>query len=93
MSQVQAFKSVWDALANTPGEAANLAARSELMRKISKIVAEKGWNQLEAATHCGITQPRVSDLLRGRVSKFSLDALVNIASSLGYRVRVELEMA
>jgi predicted XRE-type DNA-binding protein len=47
----------------------------------------------EAANRCGITQPRISDLIRGRVSRFSLDALVNIATALGCRVRVDLEAA
>jgi predicted XRE-type DNA-binding protein len=47
----------------------------------------------EAASHCGVTQPRINDLLRGRVSRFSLDALVNIATAIGRRVHVELEAA
>ena len=51
------------------------------------------WTQAEAARRCGVTQPRINDLLRGRVSRFSLDALVNIATSLGFRVRVEIEAA
>ncbi|MGH9904514.1 MAG: XRE family transcriptional regulator, partial [Pyrinomonadaceae bacterium] len=41
----------------------------------------------------GVTQPRMNDLLRGRVSRFSLDALVNIATAIGRRVRIELEAA
>jgi predicted XRE-type DNA-binding protein len=43
--------------------------RSELMDKIAAVVAEKGWTQIEAAAHCGVTQPRVNDLLRGRISR------------------------
>ncbi|MBS0180614.1 MAG: XRE family transcriptional regulator [Nitrospira sp.] len=46
---------------------------------------------MEAVTKCGVTQPRMNDLLRGRVSRFSLDALVKIAAALGQHVRVELE--
>jgi Helix-turn-helix domain len=42
---------------------------------------------------CGVTQPRINDLLRGRVSRFSLDALVNIATAMGRRVHLELEAA
>ncbi len=93
MSNEQTFNSVWDAIADTPEQAANLSARAELMREISKIVAEHKWTQEEAASHCGVTQPRINDLLRGRVSRFSLDALVNIASALGYRVHMALEHA
>jgi predicted XRE-type DNA-binding protein len=63
------------------------------MDKITALVEEKGWTQIEAANQCGVTQPRMNDLLRGRISRFSLDALVNIAASLGRRVHVELELA
>lgn len=92
-TKYETYDSVWDAILDTPEEAANLRTRSELMRQISHIVAEHDWTQTEATQHCGITQPRMNDLLRGRISKFSIDALVNIASRLGRRVRVELEIA
>jgi predicted XRE-type DNA-binding protein len=93
MSKSETYASVWDALADTPEQAANLRARAELMQKIAEIVSESGWTQTEAATRCGVTQPRMNDLLRGRVSRFSLDALVNIATAIGRRVHVELEAA
>lgn len=85
--------SVWDALADTPEQAANLRARADLMRQIAELIQGEGWKQVEAAERCGVTQPRINDLLRGRVSRFSLDALVNIATALGRRVSVELEAA
>ncbi len=93
MKKPRAYASVWDALADTPEQAANLRARAELMQKIAGIVKKNRWTQVEAAKRCGITQPRINDLLRGRVSRFSLDSLVNIATSLGHRVRVEIEAA
>ncbi|MHB1144114.1 MAG: helix-turn-helix domain-containing protein [Thiobacillus sp.] len=93
MSKSETYASVWEALADTPEHAANLRARAELMQKIAEIVQESGWTQTEAATRCGVTQPRMNDLLRGRVSRFSLDALVNIATAIGRRVHVELEAA
>ena len=93
MSNVETFSSVWDAVADTPGQAANLQARAELMRQIVQIVKAADWTQAEAAEHCGVTQPRINDLLRGRVSRFSLDALVNIATALGRRVHLEREVA
>lgn len=93
MSKFETFASVWDALADTPEQAANLRARAELMQQISELIKQHGWTQVEAASHCGVTQPRVNDLLRGRVSRFSLDALVNISTALGCRVRVELDAA
>ena len=93
MSKPENYASVWDALADTPGQAANLRARAELMRQIAALVKRQDWTQVEAASHCGVTQPRINDLLRGRVSRFSLDALVNISTALGCRVRVDLEAA
>jgi predicted XRE-type DNA-binding protein len=92
-SKTEQYTSVWDALTDTPEEAANLQLRAELMGKIAAVIEESGWTQSEAAQHCGVTQPRVNDLLRGRISRFSLDALVNIAAALGRRVHVELEAA
>ena len=93
MTNRKSFVSVWDAIAGSPGEAANLRLRAELMQKIAAIVARKGWTQAEAAQRGGISQPGMNDLLRGRISKFSLDALVNAATALGCRVRVELKAA
>jgi predicted XRE-type DNA-binding protein len=90
---VNRYESVWDALADTPEQAANLRARTELMQKIAAIVNENGWTQVEAARRCGVTQPRMNDLLRGRVSRFSLDALVNLATAIGRRVHFELDAA
>ena len=90
MNETETFASVWDAVADTPAEAANLRARAQLMQKIADIVNENGWKQAEAARRCGVTQPRINDLLRGRVSRFSLDALVNIATALGREVHVEI---
>jgi len=87
------YDSVWEALADTPEQAANLRARTELMQKIAAIVKENGWTQVEAARRCGVTQPRMNDLLRGRVSKFSLDALVNLATAIGRKVHFELDAA
>ena len=87
------YASVWDALADTPEQAANLQARADLMRQIAELIQAEGWKQVETADRCGVTQPRINDLLRGRVSRFSLDALVNIATALGRRVSLELEAA
>jgi predicted XRE-type DNA-binding protein len=87
------FANVWDAIADTPEEAANLTMRSALMDEIEAIIKAGGWTQAEAAKRCGVTQPRINDLLRGRIARFSIDALVNIASALGRRVTVRLEDA
>jgi predicted XRE-type DNA-binding protein len=93
MTRATTFASVWDAIADTPAQAANLRTRAELMRQVVALIRAKDWTQAEAARRCGVSQPRINDLLRGRVSRFSLDALVNIAAALGCRVRVKLKAA
>jgi len=91
MKRPKSYASVWDAIADTPEQAANLRARAQLMEQIADLVKKKGWRQAEAAKRCGVTQPLINDLLRGRVSRLSLDALVNIVAHLGLHIRFELE--
>ena len=93
MSKPESYASVRDAIADTPEQAANLRARAKLMHKIEAPLKKHDWTQAEAARRCGVTQPRINDLLRGRMSRFSLDALVNIATARGCRVRVDLDAA
>jgi predicted XRE-type DNA-binding protein len=93
MNKTESYASVWDAIADTPEQAAHLRARAELMQQIAAIIKKSKWTQADAAARCGVTQPRMSDLLRGRISRFSLDALVDIATALGRRVHVELKAA
>ena len=92
-AETEGYASVWDAIAATPQEAANLRVRSAPMNQISALIQQSGWTQVEAAHRCGVTQPRLNDLLRGRLSRFSLDALVNIAAALGCQVHVGLQAA
>jgi len=89
----QVFASVWDALEDSPAEAANMRLRSELMIAIQDTVV--GWvlTQAEAARRLDVTQPRLNDLLRGRIGKFSLDALILLAERAGLSVRVQIERA
>ncbi|GFZ94603.1 helix-turn-helix domain-containing protein [Elstera cyanobacteriorum] len=87
------FPSVFDALADTPAEAANLTARADLMLHIRGRVAEWALPQEQAAQKLGLTRPRLNDLLRGKIDKFSLDALVNIAAAAGFKLRLHLEDA
>ena len=90
---LEEFDDLWQALEFSPAEVANLRARSELMTQIKAILKGEGWTQAEAARRCGVTQPRINELLRGRISRFSLDALVKIATALGRKVRIEIEAA
>lgn len=86
----QTFKSVWDAIENTPEEAENMKLRSALMRDLQKHIAARGWKQAEAAEVLHVTQPRISDLLRGKISLFSLDTLVNMVASAGLHIEMRV---
>ncbi|MBC2654042.1 XRE family transcriptional regulator [Pseudomonas sp. MSSRFD41] len=86
----QRFTSVWDALEATPQEAANMRLRAKLMLELGKTVQAWGVSQKEAAKRLNITQPRLNDVLSGRINKFSLDALVNLceAAQVGVEIRL-----
>jgi predicted XRE-type DNA-binding protein len=86
----QSFESVWDAIEPSRAEAANMKARAEMMIAIRDTVAAWGLTQAATAKRLGLTQPRMNDLLRGRINKFSLDALINLATAAGLAVRVEV---
>lgn len=86
----QKFTNVWDAIEPTSSEAASMKARAEMMIAIREIVAAWGVTQAAAAKKLGLTQPRMNDLLRGRINKFSLDTLMDIAIRAGLRVRLEV---
>ncbi len=85
----QTFASVWDALEDTPEDAAHMRLRSELVTAIRDVVDDWRITQAEAARRLGVSQPRLNDLLRGRVGRFSLDALVGLAARAGLVVRIE----
>ena len=86
-------KSVWDAISDTPQEAANLRLRAELMSEITQIIKKHHWTQSIAAKKCGLTQPRMNDLLTGKIDKFSIDALVNISEQLGGHITMSFAFA
>jgi len=84
------FDSVWDAIEDTPGEAENMKLRSALMMALKDHIARAGLSQSQAAKLFGVTQPRVSDLLRGKINLFGLDTLVNMAVAAGLRVELRV---
>ena len=71
-----------------PEEAQHLLVRSGLMLKIEKLVKARGFTQAEAAKIMGVSQPRVSDLLRGKIDLFSTDSLIDMLAKLGVTVRI-----
>ena len=89
----EAFENVWDALEDTPAEAENMKLRSTLMMALEQQVRAKGWTQAEAARQLGVTQPRMSDLIRGKINLFALDTLVNMAVAAGLQVEMRIREA
>ena len=87
------FMSVWDALEDSPEAAANMKARSSILSAVRQAVESWNVTQTEAARRLNITQPRLNDLLQGRISKFSLDALLNLATRAGLSVEWKIGVA
>jgi len=93
VSEEQRFESVWDALEDTPEAAESMKLRAELMLAAQQHVRSLDVSQSEAARRLGVTQPRLSDLLRGKIDKFSLDALVDLLGRAGKRITVKIRDA
>ena len=89
MSTDQVFETVWDATEPSLAEAAHMKIRADLMIAIQQVVAAWDLTQAEAAKRLAVTQPRLNDLLRGRIGKFSLDALVGLATRAGLDLRIK----
>lgn len=87
----QRFGSVWDAIEDTPQQAASMRVRSELMVALQKWLKAEGLTQATAAGLFGVTQPRVSDLMRGRINLFSLDTLIDMAATAGLAPSVSIK--
>jgi predicted XRE-type DNA-binding protein len=87
------FDSVWDAIEETRAQAENMKLRSALMMALKAEIERAGLSQSQAARLFGVTQPRVSDLMRGKIDLFSLDALVNMASAAGLQIEVRVSQA
>lgn len=87
------FANVWDALEDDPVVAANLTMRADLMIALQQRVGTWKVTQSEAARRLEITQPRLNDLVRGRIGKFSLDTLVNLATQADIHVRLRIDKA
>ena len=86
----QRFASVWDAIEDTPEEAKNMKLRSVLMTAMKNYLIRTEMSQAQAARLFGVTQPRISDLMRGKINLFGLDALVNMATAAGLHVEMRV---
>src|SRR5215510_770425 len=87
------YANVWDAIEKTPAAAENMKLRSALMTALKNHIKSEGWSQSDAARRLGVTQPRISDLVRGRIDLFGLDMLVNLATAAGLQVKIRIAKA
>jgi predicted XRE-type DNA-binding protein len=87
------FESVWNAIEGTPAQAENMKVRSTLMLALRDHIGDAGLTQLEAARIFGVTQPRISDLMRGRIDLFAIDSLKNMVAMAGLRVELRIRKA
>ena len=84
------FANVWDAIEDTPAQAENMKLRSALIMALKDHIARTGLSQSEAAKLLGVTQPRISDLMRGKIELFGLDTLVNMIGAAGLHVEMRI---
>jgi len=93
MTKARTFSNVWDAIEDDPNAAAVMTMRSNVMIAVNDTV--RGWNttQARAAKRLGITQPRLNDLLRGKINKFSLDTLLTLAARAGLKIKLDVRSA
>ena len=85
--------SVWNAIEDTPGAAENMKVRSALMHELVIYITNTGMTQSQAARQFGVTQPRTSDLTRGKVDLFSIDTLVNMPTAAGLQLDLHIRAA
>jgi predicted XRE-type DNA-binding protein len=85
------FDSVWYAIEKTRAKAENLKLRSSLMLALKRHIEREGLSQTEAAKVFGVTQPRISNLMRGKIELFGLDMLVNMLAAAGLRVTFQVK--
>ena len=83
---------VFEDLGFDPAEAANLKIRADLMIDLRRYIKDRGWTQAEAAEFFMETQPRISNLLKGEIARFSIDKLINMLARAGMTVSVETKL-
>jgi len=93
MTKKTKLESVWDAIETTPALAENMKLRSSLMLALRDHIAREGLTQAQAAKIFGVTQPRISDLTRGRIDLFAIDTLVNMLATAGLRIELHIAKA
>lgn len=93
MTKIKAYENVWDAIEPDPAKAENLKLRSSLMLALARHIKSEGLTQAQAAKVFGVTQPRISNLIHGKIDLFGLDMLVKMATAAGLRVTLSVRKA
>jgi predicted XRE-type DNA-binding protein len=93
MTKEKFYENVWDALEPDPAKAENLKLRSFLMSALIRHIKSEGLTQAQAAKVFGVTQPRISNLIHGKIDAFALDMLVKMATAAGLRVSMRIKKA
>jgi len=87
----QRFASVWDAIEDAREAADEMRTRAELMTALTEYIRTRKLTQAQAAKLLGVTQPRISDLMRGKINLFSIDKLIAMLTRVGARVQVKVD--
>lgn len=87
---IESSGNVFSDLGFPPEEAENLRIRSELLMAIKGYINEKGWTQVQAAKHFAVPQPRISEINKGKIERFSVDKLISMLSRVGQHVSVKV---
>jgi predicted XRE-type DNA-binding protein len=93
MTKIKAYGNVWDAIEPDPAKAENLKLRSSLMLALTRHIRREGLTQVQAAELLGVTQPRISNLIHGKIDLFGLDILVRMATAAGLQVALHVKKA
>ena len=89
MTISKGYSNVFEALEDDPSMAQNLKIRAELMNSLREFIEEEELGQKKAAEVFGVHQPRISDLMRGKINKFTIDMLVNMLARIGKSVKLQ----
>lgn len=89
----ETFTNVWDALEDDPAERESLKVKSQMMIDIGQHIKKIGITQAQAAQKLGVSQPRVSDLVNGKIDRFTIDMLITMSARLGLHVELIIKAA
>lgn len=89
----QRYSNVFEALEDDPAVAENLKIRAQLMNVLSQHIRHEGLTQKQAAELFAVNQPRISDLMRGKIERFTIDMLITMLARTGKQVRLKVSSA